>query len=237
MCTCRLRMHTWELYCSIIHLTSMSESPRVSHPPVSIYQIGGKRLSTILQATKHYILQASAIREACVCAARRTVHPPAHLPTRPWFPYSSIPNAIMMRTNLVSTPQPLSVPLSAACSNMVPIGHSLRIPNGHSIRIPNGHSVRIPNGHSVRIPNGAFDWDTKWTGHFFARPKVLLTGGWDNTIQFWDMRVGHSVKSIFGPHLSGDSLDICGDEILTGSWWVPVSDKFHECASNFGSDY
>ncbi|CAM9250842.1 unnamed protein product [Pylaiella littoralis] len=49
-------------------------------------------------------------------------------------------------------------------------------------------------------------------------PEVLLTGGWDNTIQFWDMRVGYSVKSIFGPHISGDSLDICNNEILTGSW-------------------
>lgn len=54
--------------------------------------------------------------------------------------------------------------------------------------------------------------------------KVLLTGGWDNTVQFWDMRVGHSVKSIFGPHISGDSLDICGDEVLTGSWWVLFRD-------------
>ena len=62
-------------------------------------------------------------------------------------------------------------------------------------------------------------------GSRLAPTKVLLTGGWDNTVQFWDMRVGHSVKSIFGPHLSGDSLDVCGDEILTGSWWVPVSDK------------
>lgn len=61
--------------------------------------------------------------------------------------------------------------------------------------------------------------------------KVLLTGGWDNTVQFWDMRVGHSVRSIFGPHLSGDSLDVCGDEILTGSWWVP-SLTSHDCASN-----
>ncbi|CAM9191239.1 unnamed protein product [Ectocarpus sp. 6 AP-2014] len=49
-------------------------------------------------------------------------------------------------------------------------------------------------------------------------PEVLLTAGWDNTVQFWDMRVGHSVRSIFGPHISGDSLDICGNEILTGSW-------------------
>ncbi|CAM9752483.1 unnamed protein product, partial [Chrysoparadoxa australica] len=49
-------------------------------------------------------------------------------------------------------------------------------------------------------------------------PEVLLSGGWDNTVQIWDMRVGHSVRSIFGPHLSGDALDISGNEVLTGSW-------------------
>lgn len=167
------------------------------------------------------------------------------LPTAPGFPYSSIPYAVMIRTICFSTPQSLSLPLSpslyislsAACSNMVPIGHSLRFPNDRSIRIPNGHSVGYRT--STRIPNGAFDWDTKWdtkwTGLFLAPPKVLLTGGWDNTIQFWDMRVGHSVKSIFGPHLSGDSLDVCGDEILTGSWWVPVSDKVTNVSQNLAA--
>ncbi|CAM9514278.1 unnamed protein product, partial [Phaeothamnion confervicola] len=49
-------------------------------------------------------------------------------------------------------------------------------------------------------------------------PEMVLTAGWDNTVQFWDMRAGHSVRSIFGPHISGDALDICGNEILTGSW-------------------
>lgn len=72
-----------------------------------------------------------------------------------------------------------------------------------------GYGSSSAAGHSNRVFAIKFHPDD---------PEVLLTGGWDNTIQFWDMRVGHSVKSIFGPHLSGDSLDICGDEILTGSW-------------------
>ena len=54
--------------------------------------------------------------------------------------------------------------------------------------------------------------------------NLLLSGGWDNTIQVWDVRAGHSVRSIFGPHMCGDGLDVSVDPstgkstILTGSW-------------------
>ncbi|KAJ3238402.1 hypothetical protein HDU81_007883 [Chytriomyces hyalinus] len=50
---------------------------------------------------------------------------------------------------------------------------------------------------------------------------MLISGGWDNTIQFWDTRVGHSVRSIYGPHICGsDALDINapGTEILSASF-------------------
>lgn len=50
-------------------------------------------------------------------------------------------------------------------------------------------------------------------------PNVLLSGGWDNTVQIWDIRSGHSERSIYGPHICGDALDIdANDVILTGSW-------------------
>ena len=48
--------------------------------------------------------------------------------------------------------------------------------------------------------------------------NVVVSGGWDNTVQIWDLRVKSSVRSIFGPHIAGDSVDVCGDKILTGSW-------------------
>ncbi len=48
--------------------------------------------------------------------------------------------------------------------------------------------------------------------------NLLLSGGWDNTVQIWDVRVGHSVRSIFGPHLCGDAMDVHKNTILTGSW-------------------
>lgn len=48
--------------------------------------------------------------------------------------------------------------------------------------------------------------------------NLLVSGGWDNTVQVWDIRAGHSVRSIFGPHVAGDSVDVVGDTVLTGSW-------------------
>ncbi|KAL9645498.1 hypothetical protein ABK040_000564 [Willaertia magna] len=49
--------------------------------------------------------------------------------------------------------------------------------------------------------------------------NVILTGGWDNTVQMWDTRVDHAVRRIFGPHICGDSIDIdVNGAILTGSW-------------------
>jgi COMPASS component SWD3 len=50
--------------------------------------------------------------------------------------------------------------------------------------------------------------------------NLLVSGGWDNTVQIWDCRAGHSIRSIYGPHLCGDALDLSpdGHTILTGSW-------------------
>ena len=62
------------------------------------------------------------------------------------------------------------------------------------------------------------------TGRIFSCKAVpgdeymFLTGGWDDTVQIWDIRVGMSVRSFKGPHICGDSLDMCGNDILTGSW-------------------
>jgi COMPASS component SWD3 len=49
--------------------------------------------------------------------------------------------------------------------------------------------------------------------------NIFLSGGWDNTVQIWDIRENHAVKRIYGPHICGDSLDIDKNgTVLTGSW-------------------
>ena len=77
------------------------------------------------------------------------------------------------------------------------------------LKMEGGGIFRTSPGHSNRI------FSTKFAP---LDPHVIVSGGWDNTVQVWDVRVGQSVRSIYGPHICGDSLDICGNEIVTGSW-------------------
>lgn len=73
-----------------------------------------------------------------------------------------------------------------------------------------GDSVNTA-GHSNRV----FSIKYHPTDH-----NLILTAGWDNTVQFWDTRKGHSVQSIYGIHMCGDGLDISqdGTRMLTASW-------------------
>lgn len=65
-------------------------------------------------------------------------------------------------------------------------------------------------GHSNRVFSVKF---------FPEDDNTIVSGGWDNTLQIWDIRVGHSVRGIYGPHVAGDAVDINNrNEILTGSW-------------------
>ena len=36
----------------------------------------------------------------------------------------------------------------------------------------------------------------------------FISGGWDDTVQFWDRRQERATKRIFGPHICGESIDI-----------------------------
>jgi len=72
-----------------------------------------------------------------------------------------------------------------------------------------GNSLRATTGHSNRIFSAKF---------VPGDDNMMVTGGWDNTVQVWDLRAGAAARSIYGPHICGDSLDVVGGEILTGSW-------------------
>ncbi|RKP19129.1 LNS2-domain-containing protein, partial [Rozella allomycis CSF55] len=51
-------------------------------------------------------------------------------------------------------------------------------------------------------------------------PNILVSGGWDNTIQVWDIRAQCSIRSIYGPHICGEGVDFTdnGEKIITGSY-------------------
>lgn len=72
-----------------------------------------------------------------------------------------------------------------------------------------GYDSKSTPGHSNRV------FSVKFVP---GNDNLVLSGGWDNTVQIWDIREGCAVRSIFGPHICGDALDIVGNEILTGSW-------------------
>lgn len=64
-------------------------------------------------------------------------------------------------------------------------------------------------GHSNRIFSVMFNKEST---------NMLVSGGWDNTLQIYDVREGSIVASLYGPHICGDALDIKGNKILTASW-------------------
>ncbi|XP_067100253.1 WD repeat-containing protein 38-like [Osmerus mordax] len=52
------------------------------------------------------------------------------------------------------------------------------------------------------------------------REREFISGGWDNTIEFWDTRQQNAVRMLLGPHVCGDALQIdpAANHILSGSW-------------------
>ena len=48
--------------------------------------------------------------------------------------------------------------------------------------------------------------------------NMLVSGGWDNTVQIWDSRVEMAVRSFYGPHICGNAVDVKDGMVLTGSW-------------------
>ncbi len=46
---------------------------------------------------------------------------------------------------------------------------------------------------------------------------MIVTGGWDRCVKIWDTRTSDPVRSIQGPYITGDAIDIQEGLILTGS--------------------
>ena len=51
-------------------------------------------------------------------------------------------------------------------------------------------------------------------------PNMLVSGGWDNTLQIYDVRKRGPVAAIYGPHICGDAIDFKDDgvTIIAGSY-------------------
>ncbi|EFN78105.1 Uncharacterized WD repeat-containing protein alr2800, partial [Harpegnathos saltator] len=60
-------------------------------------------------------------------------------------------------------------------------------------------STDVMDGHKSRVFSARFK---PGSAH------ELISGGWDDTVQFWDTRQAHSLRYISGVHMCGDGLDI-----------------------------
>lgn len=76
---------------------------------------------------------------------------------------------------------------------------------------------------SVEVTLAAAEWNNR--GHSnrvfavkFIDEHTLISGGWDSVLHIWDLRQAMSVRTIYGPHLSGDALDFQDGQVLTGSY-------------------
>lgn len=62
-------------------------------------------------------------------------------------------------------------------------------------------------GHSNRI------FSVKWLDE-----STVMSAGWDNNVLIWDLRTRQVIKSLYGPHICGDSIDSRGDALVTASF-------------------
>ncbi|KAJ7313890.1 hypothetical protein JRQ81_005668 [Phrynocephalus forsythii] len=72
-------------------------------------------------------------------------------------------------------------------------------------------SPNVMDGHTSRVYALTF---------FPENDERFVSGGWDDTVQFWNIQTTHSIRRISGPHVCGDavSIDKSGTQLLTGSW-------------------
>lgn len=91
-------------------------------------------------------------------------------------------------------------------------------------------------GHSLKVISCKFDKDDE---------NILVSGGWDHTIQVWDLREGQSVRNIYGPKIYGDAIDVHEGLILTGScrpdnqlqtWFIGTGENFSTIDWNEGGE-
>jgi COMPASS component SWD3 len=76
---------------------------------------------------------------------------------------------------------------------------------------------------SITTKLGAAEWN--YRGHSnrifsikFIDENTMVSGAWDSVIHVWDIRQAKSVKSFFGPHVAGDSLDFQDNTLLIGCY-------------------
>jgi WD40 repeat protein len=114
---------------------------------------------------------------------------------------------------------------SILCCDFDPTGERFATAGkDRSIRVYDESTVVVNVGtKSVCAFLGCADWN--YSGHSnrifslkFMDSNTVVSGGWDSVIHIWDLRQLRSVRSFYGPHLAGDSLDFQENTLLTGCY-------------------
>ncbi|XP_069704883.1 uncharacterized protein [Periplaneta americana] len=72
-------------------------------------------------------------------------------------------------------------------------------------------NAEVCDGHTSRVYAACFHPDN---------PYEFMTGGWDDTVLYWDIRQPAPSRHLSGIHICGEGLDISatGREVLTCAW-------------------
>lgn len=77
--------------------------------------------------------------------------------------------------------------------------------------------------HSNRV------YCTKWHD---KDPNLLFSGGWDETLYFWDIRCQEAVNKLFKITLSGEGIDVKDDLLLVGNEDFEYQIKLYDLKMN-----
>eukprot|EP01062_Namystynia_karyoxenos_P059547 TRINITY_DN50990_c0_g1_i1.p1 TRINITY_DN50990_c0_g1~~TRINITY_DN50990_c0_g1_i1.p1 ORF type:complete len:347 (+),score=97.42 TRINITY_DN50990_c0_g1_i1:78-1118(+) len=64
------------------------------------------------------------------------------------------------------------------------------------------------SAHALRI------YAARWAG---TDDNIIATAGWENTVRIWDLRQEKCVREFFGPHVTGEGIDVSSGQVLTAS--------------------
>jgi len=72
-----------------------------------------------------------------------------------------------------------------------------------------GHDLTASSGHSKKVFAIKFHPEDR---------NVFLSTSWDRSVKIWDLRSEYAVRTINGPFVCGDGIDIFQGKIVTASW-------------------
>lgn len=79
----------------------------------------------------------------------------------------------------------------------------------NSLDIDSLEDVTATPGHSKKVFAVKFHPDDS---------NIFFSASWDRTLKFWDLRTDYAVRTVHGPFICGDGLDIFHNTVLTASW-------------------